>query len=103
MSDDYRILTEEELDRDGLRNKFGIKNDYILSVGNLQPRKNLGRLIKAYRKLKKEGRINEQLVIVGGAGLYFDPFYVDDIEGKIIQMKDMVSDREAIARERLVA
>ena len=34
--------------------------------------------------------------VVGDAGLYFDPFDVDDIAGKIIQMKDMVSDKEGI-------
>lgn len=65
VNESYRIMNDEELDKDELYSRFGIKNDYILSVCNLQPRKNLVRLIQAYRKLKKETGCQEQLVIVG--------------------------------------
>jgi len=43
---------------------FNPKRPYLLSVGNLQPRKNLIRLIEAFNKLTKRGH-NFDLVIVG--------------------------------------
>ena len=49
-----------------VRNRFGIKRDYLLAVGSLQPRKNLVRLIRAYAKLRSENEsFAPQLVIVG--------------------------------------
>jgi glycosyltransferase involved in cell wall biosynthesis len=38
---------------------------YLLAVGNLQPRKNLVRLIDAYGRLNAEGRSDADLVLVG--------------------------------------
>lgn len=60
----YRRLSENEIDRERLNQKYGIDEEYILTVGNLQPRKNLPRLIKAYTKYKRAGG-KEKLVIVG--------------------------------------
>lgn len=65
VNSNFRELENDELDSAGLRNKYGIAKDYILSVGNLQPRKNLVRLIKAFRILKAKQPCEEQLVIVG--------------------------------------
>lgn len=53
----------EDLDR--IRKKYGIEGPYLLYVGNLQPRKNLKRLIAAFGRLKKDRSIRERLVIVG--------------------------------------
>jgi glycosyltransferase involved in cell wall biosynthesis len=50
-----------------VRNLYAIEGDYILSVGSIQPRKNLGRLIASYsylRQLRPEGKL-PKLVIVG--------------------------------------
>jgi len=44
---------------------YGINDKYILSVGRLDPRKNLARLIEAFVKLKKEKSIPHKLVIAG--------------------------------------
>jgi len=44
--------------------KYGIKDEYILYVGTVEPRKNLLRLIDAYNKLNPP----EKLVIVGASG-----------------------------------
>jgi len=41
--------------RSEVRDKYGIKGDYILYVGSHQPRKNLVRLIEAYSCLKNAG------------------------------------------------
>jgi glycosyltransferase involved in cell wall biosynthesis len=66
------VSDERELQR--VRHTYGIKGDYILSVGSIQPRKNLVRLVKAYAQLK--GRIAEEklpkLVLVGKRAWLYD-------------------------------
>ena len=64
-ADRFRPITDErELQR--VRHTYGIAGDYILSVGSIQPRKNLARLITAYARLRTDPRHNNlQLVIVG--------------------------------------
>jgi len=53
-----------------VKDKFGIEKPYILSVGTLEPRKNLITLLKAYKTLRGKG-YDYQLVIVGKKGWYF--------------------------------
>lgn len=50
-----------------VRERYGIRDDYILAVGSIQPRKNLARLISAYSDLRRERPQAKlpQLVIVG--------------------------------------
>ena len=59
------VTDEKELQR--VRHTYGIAPNYILSVGSIQPRKNLGRLAQAYARLRNRLPENElpQLVIVG--------------------------------------
>ena len=60
-----RVEDEKELQR--VRQTYGIDGDYILSVGSIQPRKNLSRLIAAYSRLRHaqpEGKL-PQLVVAG--------------------------------------
>ncbi len=45
------VTNKEELSR--VRATYGIKGDYILAVGSVQPRKNLPRLIAAYANLRR--------------------------------------------------
>ncbi|WP_217573726.1 glycosyltransferase family 1 protein [Mesorhizobium sp. GbtcB19] len=47
---------------------LGIARPYALFVGTLEPRKNLGNLIKAYGLLPESARSGCDLVIVGGSG-----------------------------------
>lgn len=59
------ISDDQELAR--VRQTYGIDEDYILCVGAIQPRKNLGRLIAAYSLLRREhpeGKL-PQLVLAG--------------------------------------
>jgi glycosyltransferase involved in cell wall biosynthesis len=50
-----------------VRQRYGIAGDYILTVGSIQPRKNLPRLIRAFAMLCREGQIRPlpKLVVVG--------------------------------------
>ena len=46
-----------------------LPKNYLLSLGTLEPRKNLKRLIEAFRNLRSNNRINDiDLVLVGGKG-----------------------------------
>lgn len=53
--------------RDTLQ-EYGIKRDYFLIVGNIEPRKNISRLLDAYRRYADKASSPAQLVIVGGDG-----------------------------------
>jgi glycosyltransferase involved in cell wall biosynthesis len=63
---------DKELQR--VRHIYGIDEDYILSVGSIQPRKNLVRLIKAYAELRAARSSSgcPKLVIVGKCGWLYD-------------------------------
>ncbi len=50
--------------------RYGIMPPYLLYLGTLQPRKNLGRLIQAYAQLPDQ---NHQLVLAGKAGWLTQP------------------------------
>jgi glycosyltransferase involved in cell wall biosynthesis len=66
------VNDEQELQR--VRQTYGIEGDYILSVGAIQPRKNLSRLVAAYSRLRRanpEGKL-PQLVLVGKCAWLYD-------------------------------
>jgi glycosyltransferase involved in cell wall biosynthesis len=47
------------------------KQNFILAVSTLEPRKNFKRIIECYIKLKQKNKIDEKLIIVGKHGWYF--------------------------------
>jgi len=47
---------------------LGLPSEYLLSVGTLEPRKNLGRLLKAHSRLTARHSDFPRLVIAGGRG-----------------------------------
>jgi glycosyltransferase involved in cell wall biosynthesis len=47
------------------KQRYGIRGQYVLAVGNLQPRKNLSRLIRAFASLRRAGAYEGRLVLVG--------------------------------------
>jgi glycosyltransferase involved in cell wall biosynthesis len=66
------VTDEKELQR--VRHTYGIEGEYILSVGSLQPRKNLTRLVRAFSSLRRErsGVKLPKLVLVGRQGWLYD-------------------------------
>jgi glycosyltransferase involved in cell wall biosynthesis len=66
------ITDDRELQR--VRHTYGIDGDYVLSVGSIQPRKNLVRLIKAYAALRNRQHENRfpKLVLVGKCAWLYD-------------------------------
>jgi glycosyltransferase involved in cell wall biosynthesis len=66
------VTDQAELQR--VRQTYDIDSDYILSVGSIQPRKNLSRLIAAYSSLRRarpEGKL-PKLVLVGKCAWLYD-------------------------------
>ena len=61
-----------------VRHNYGIDGEYILSVGSIQPRKNLARLVSAYARVRASLRENKsadklpKLVLVGKCGWLYD-------------------------------
>ena len=51
-----------------IKNQYGIKENYILFLGTLEPRKNIEMLIEAYELFQKNSATKYQLVIAGKEG-----------------------------------
>jgi len=62
---------EDAAQIDAGKSKYGIEGDYLLTLGTLQPRKNLARLIKAYGRAK----VAPKLVIAGKKGWLYDNLF----------------------------
>lgn len=64
------VRNEEELQR--VRQTYGIRGAYILTVGAIQPRKNLSRLLNAYSRLRKARVDAPKLVLAGKWAWLYD-------------------------------
>ncbi|PWT95434.1 MAG: glycosyltransferase family 1 protein [Blastocatellia bacterium] len=66
------VVDEKELQR--VRHTYGIEGEYVLSVGSIQPRKNLARLVRSYASLlaKYPGGRFPKLVLVGKCAWLYD-------------------------------
>jgi glycosyltransferase involved in cell wall biosynthesis len=60
----------------GALQRYGLPGSgrYILSVGTIEPRKNLGRTLQAFEQLRHEG-LADAWVIVGGKGWLYEDFF----------------------------
>lgn len=94
----FRKLNEEELNEIELREKYQIGNEpFLLCVGNLQPRKNLPRLIRAYKEYSKSTNVHSKLVIVGKKAWMFNDIIKEAVEGTDdIVLTDYVSDIDLV-------
>lgn len=57
-----------EAEKEAARRRHGLPPDFILCVGTIEPRKNVGALLEAYRLLREGGGATPPLVLVGGDG-----------------------------------
>lgn len=53
--------------RDAVLERYGVRQPYLLYVGSLGPHKNVGTLVRVFRRLKRVRRIPHQLVLCGRA------------------------------------
>jgi len=65
----------DEVRLDAVRQRYGTGDEYILCVGNLQPRKNLRALIDAYVRLRRAGATRRRLVLVGRKAWLHDDIF----------------------------
>jgi glycosyltransferase involved in cell wall biosynthesis len=56
------------------KQRYHLPERYLLSVGTIEPRKNLGRVLAAFERLRDEG-LADALVIVGKRGWLYDDFF----------------------------
>ena len=56
---------------DEIRRRYGLAGRFVLTVGTIEPRKNLKRLIEAFLRLRHGGTLEHQLVCVGRLGWRF--------------------------------
>jgi glycosyltransferase involved in cell wall biosynthesis len=68
---------EDEATIEKVKARYGIQGDYVLHVGTLQPRKNLGRLLEAYAMVRKQAKRGETpcLVMAGRKGWLYDQIF----------------------------
>ncbi len=69
------------------------RSDYIVTIGTLQPRKNIVRLVNMFLELRKKYNLPEKLVVIGGKGWGKSPISKD----KSVIYTGYISDFEKIA------
>lgn len=57
-----------------VRERYGLERPYALFVGTIHPRKNIARLLQAYRSLSRNGGVTWDLVLAGAAGWQSEGF-----------------------------
>lgn len=81
-----------------VKNKYGIKNEYLLYLGTLKPNKNIERLLDAYMLVRKT-HVDLQLVIAGKKGWLFDSIFekVKNLEiEKDVVFTDFIPEEEKL-------
>ncbi|WKZ24654.1 MAG: glycosyltransferase family 1 protein [Patescibacteria group bacterium] len=74
VDETYHPMDKEDKKIVAVRERYGLKAPFILSLGTLEPRKNLLCLIAAFEQIKKRGVFsNGQLVLAGGRGWKWRP------------------------------
>lgn len=67
----YRPLELDENETVALRKKYSLPDEFILYLGMIEPRKNVGFLVQAYQKIQPQIP-DTKLVLAGGKGWYAD-------------------------------
>lgn len=77
--------------------RLGLPHDYILYVGNIEPRKNLARLVRAYGRLDAALRREHPLVLVGASSWRAEAIDAEIAAAiargdRVVRVRDRVSD-----------
>ena len=70
LDEQYKVMPRDDKNLALTKEKYGLKDEFVLFLATLEPRKNIKGLIKAYSKFKKDNfwAENIDLIIVGGKG-----------------------------------
>jgi glycosyltransferase involved in cell wall biosynthesis len=76
--------TADAAGQERIRAKYRVQFPFILYVGTIEPRKNLGRLLRAYVQLREQRKVSHRLVIAGGLGWLYDDVLrdIDDLAAR---------------------
>jgi glycosyltransferase involved in cell wall biosynthesis len=89
-SDQHRPASKEEIER--VRLAHELPTEYLLFVGTLEPRKNLGGLLRAYAEIVAEMPDVPMLVIAGRRGWLYDQIFTLvqtlHLENKLVWVED---------------
>lgn len=72
-SEIYQPITDEQ--KTTIRGKYSKSKPYFISVGSINPRKNMLRIAQAFDLYKSEQQTDEKLLIVGAKGWKTNKFY----------------------------
>lgn len=89
----YPGVTVQKIEKNRVKtilSTLGITQPFILTVGKIEPRKNLNRLIEAYNSLRKKNPHIPELLIVGPQGWQ----NIEDLQNDKIRLLGHVSDEE---------
>jgi glycosyltransferase involved in cell wall biosynthesis len=81
VSEKFHLLNEESLKE--IKKKYNIEDNFILSIGTAEPRKNLKRLIQAYHLIKSDKeimRVGKLDLMIGGNKGWGDAVGVKDAD-----------------------
>lgn len=96
------LYRRSRLEVDQVKRRYGIKNDYILALSNLEPRKNLDALVDAYCALPKSYRKDLSLLLVGVSGWKTDDLF-KKIVAKVQEGYDIIRPTHYVSDEDLPA
>jgi glycosyltransferase involved in cell wall biosynthesis len=82
---------------EGVRGRYGLEGSFVLSVGTIEPRKNLSRLVEAYAALPASLRDGRELVLVGPRGWETEELAAGASDGGRIRMLGYVPDEDLAA------
>lgn len=68
-----RVQDDEELAQ--VKGRYGLSSPFVLTVGTVQPRKNLARLMAAFKQVVSAMNIPYELLVVGRKGWLAEPIY----------------------------
>jgi glycosyltransferase involved in cell wall biosynthesis len=80
-------------DVETVRHKYRLPEHYFLFIGTLQPRKNIARLVQAYKQFCAQHTGDSiALVLAGGQGWLYDPAWVEGVPG--VQMLGYIDEAD---------
>lgn len=78
----FRVVEDSGI-LDKIRTKYGLPQNFILSVASIEPRKNLGLLLEAYKKLKSDNDFSGYTLVLVGRKAWGN----DALQKKIKELK----------------
>lgn len=70
----FRPIDDPATLRD-FQEQIGILDPYVLYMGTIEPRKNLGLLVRAFAKLRRKLNLPHKLVLAGPKGWQYEPIF----------------------------